>query len=172
MGGIYEASSLGRVRRKKPPRAGRLLSQSYASGGYLKVSVCVDGEERTVSCHSLVAEAFIGKRPVRYHVNHLDGVKTNNTPENLEYVTPAGNSAHAARSGLCPSGSRHGRYTKPERTARGERVNTAILDERKVRLARQMWDAGYTLPELMARFGMSKTGMHQVVTRKNWRHVT
>jgi hypothetical protein len=171
LGGFYEASSLGRVRRRLPPRAGREISRSTDGGGYLKVSVCVHGSEMTRSVHSLVAEAFIGKRPAGKHVNHKDGNKANNRPCNLEYVTPAVNAAHAAKMGLVASGDRHGRYTKPHRTARGTRVNTAKLNEKQVRKLRRLRERGAPLSELMSESGLSKSACWSIVTRKSWRHV-
>lgn len=168
---LYEASDDGRIRRAVPPRAGRELLQSDDGRGYRKVSVCVLGKEATVVVHRLVAEAFIGPCPAGCVVNHLDGHKDNNRPENLEYTTPAGNSAHAAATGLAPSGTRHGRHTKPEATARGERVNTARLTEDDVREARGLRAAGWTLPQLCARFGIGKSAMHALCTGKNWSHV-
>jgi hypothetical protein len=104
-------------------------------------------------------------------VNHIDGNKRNNSPSNLEYVTPAGNSAHAAATGLAPSGLRHGRSTKPHRTARGVDVNTARLTPEQVRRMRDLSADGWNLPMLMREFGLSKSATHQVVTRKSWRHV-
>lgn len=169
--GFYEASSLGRVRRLAQPRAGRLLSQSMNGTGYPKVSVCVRGKESTIAVHRLVAAAFIGECPSGHQVNHIDGNKTNNCQSNLEYVTPAWNTAHAVRLGLWPIGDRNGRSTKPERSARGERVNTARLNEAQVVSMRVKWSMGATLPELMAEFGLSKSGTWMVCTRKNWRHV-
>lgn len=167
LGGVYEASSLGRVRRAVRCN---VLSQSRVSG-YPRVSVCLGGIELSRMVHALVAEAFLGPRPPGAYVNHIDGVKTNNTPINLEYCTPRENSEHAARMGLVASGSRHGRYTKPHRTARGTRVNTARLSERDVIRMRALRGSGATLTALMKEFGLSKSATHQVVTRKSWRHV-
>lgn len=53
------------------------------NSGYLIMNV--EGKTRTV--HSLVAEAFLGPRPEGYDIDHIDGNKTNNTAENLRYVT-------------------------------------------------------------------------------------
>jgi hypothetical protein len=37
--------------------------------------------------HQLVAETYLGARPTGLVINHIDGDKTNNNIENLEYVT-------------------------------------------------------------------------------------
>lgn len=169
--GYYEVSNTGRVRRLRAPRAGRELSINYAGAGYARVAVCVNGVERGHFVHRLVAEAFCVRPSGCDVVNHIDGDKRNASPENLEWTTSAGNSEHAASTGLAPSGSRHGRTTKPSRTARGERVNTARLVEDEVIEARALRASGWTLTELCDRFGISKSAMHALCTRKNWKHI-
>lgn len=164
----YEASTEGRIRRIG---TGRVLSQSLARGGYLKVTVTVGGKEITRLVHGLVALAFHGARPLGNHVDHVDCDKANNRPSNLQYVTAAENSRRAAENGLVAAGARHGRYTKPHRTARGEAVNTARLTADDVLEMRRLHAEGWNLPMLMGKFGLSKSATHQVVTRKNWRHV-
>ena len=118
LGGAYEVSDLGRVRRAvggKGARAGRVLTRFVASTGYYVVNVCVAGDERVAYVHRLVAEAFLGSCPPSLMVNHKDGVKTNPLPSNLEYVTRAENAAHAGRSGLVQSGDNH--WTHRRRSA-------------------------------------------------------
>jgi hypothetical protein len=108
--GIYEVSNLSRVRRAQAgpgTRKNHVLKQSIASMGYPVVTFCVNGKRKIVYVHSLVAEAFIGERPEGYMVNHKDGIKTNNLPENLEYVTRQENMEHASRMGLLQSGENH-----------------------------------------------------------------
>lgn len=139
--------------------------------GYCKVTLTVAGREITRTVHTLVALAFIGERPCGMQIDHIDGNKRNNRPANLQYVTAAENSRRSAVNGLAPSGMRHGRTTKPHRTARGERVNTAKLTSADVVEMRRLHSEGWNLPRLMARFGLSKSATHQVVTGKNWRHV-
>jgi len=99
----YEVSDRGRVRRIAPSRGtrvGRLLRLTPDDNGYPKVGLSVAGSVLEIHVHRLVALAFIGPRVDRLTVNHRDGVKTNNTIENLEYVTYAENNAHAIRTGL------------------------------------------------------------------------
>ena len=47
--------------------------------------------------HQLVAKAFLGEPPfpVYTQINHKDGNKANNSALNLEYATPAQNTAHS-----------------------------------------------------------------------------
>lgn len=88
----YEVSNLARVRNAR----GRLLKPSEHLGGYLRIFFW--DSKRYVSInkllHLVVAEAFLGPKPDGHQVNHLDGNKANNNPENLEYVTPKGNMRH------------------------------------------------------------------------------
>lgn len=52
-------------------------------------SVCLShkGETKHFHIHSLVAEAFLGKRPKGLVVDHIDNDPLNNNVENLRYVT-------------------------------------------------------------------------------------
>lgn len=109
----YEVSDRGRVRRPAGldsigrPRLARILRPNL-SRGYRHVSLCENARARTVRVHTIVALAFVGPRPLGTVVNHKDGVKANNTPSNLEYVTPVANDLHASRMGLKAAGDRHG----------------------------------------------------------------
>lgn len=56
----------------------------------------------TQAIHRLLALTFLScpGNPDEYHVNHIDGIKTNHALDNLEWVTPSGNSIHAYETGL------------------------------------------------------------------------
>ena len=99
----YEASSLGRVRiiahkekarnrwgEMERQRNGKILNQAYR-GEYLACSV----KNRPRSVHRLVAKAFHGLPPEGHIVNHKNGIKEDNRPENLEWVTYTENVHHA-----------------------------------------------------------------------------
>lgn len=59
------------------------LSQGLSPTGYLRVKM--NNKHKLI--HHLVTEAYLGPRPKDLVVNHIDGNRTNNHPENLEYVT-------------------------------------------------------------------------------------
>ena len=102
----YKVSDTGLVVRVVDGRFQRctgrpLYSCANRQNGYLCVRVSESGKSKTEYVHHVVAESFIGPRPsgnsMRYVINHRDGNKQNNSPENLEYVTYSENRIHAAR---------------------------------------------------------------------------
>lgn len=97
----YAVSSMGRVRSNI---SGKILSTRRARNGYLRVNLRkgnVKYEKPTViHVHKLVAEAFLSPIKGKTCVNHIDGNKTNNHVDNLEWVTNKENTEHAIRNGL------------------------------------------------------------------------
>lgn len=107
----YEASSYGNIRSVdklgvrgrgvEKLRKGKVLKQRTDATGYLRVNIMVDGKHKTVSSHRIVCSAFHGLPPrEKYQVNHKDGNKQNNNPDNLEWCTGAENQRHAIDTGL------------------------------------------------------------------------
>jgi hypothetical protein len=87
-------------------------------------------------------------------VNHKDGNKANNRPENLEYVTAKENVAHAVCTGL--------RDTKGVKNAKSK------LNEEKVRAIRQSMETGYALAR---KYGVTQRAICMVRHRLSWGHV-
>ena len=70
------------------------------NNGYIHINLQKKGKHIQYPVHRLVAESFIENKPDNYKnlvVNHLDGVKTNNHVDNLEYVTQSENLLHSCR---------------------------------------------------------------------------
>lgn len=88
-----KVSSVGRVRFSD----GRISSGHLEKQGYISTWLKTAQQSRNELLHRLVAMSFLGPPPSPQHtqVNHLDGNRTNNAVENLEYVTPAENALHA-----------------------------------------------------------------------------
>lgn len=72
------------------------LSQYFNKAGYLRIKM----NNKNQNLHQLVAEYCIGPKPNNKCVNHIDGNKLNNYPENLEYITLAENTKHSYNMGL------------------------------------------------------------------------
>ena len=94
--GLYEVSNLGNVRSIRTNRTMKLQLHK----GYLKVGLYKQRTLKQFSVHRLVASAFIPNPKSKPEVNHLDGDKTNNRADNLEWCTPCENANHALAMGL------------------------------------------------------------------------
>lgn len=94
--GLYQISSFGRVKSIKNG-----IKKTYIDKyGYVYVSLSKNGKIKRFRVHRLVAHAFLFKPKKASVVNHLDGNKTNNCIDNLEWTTPLENNRHAVRMGL------------------------------------------------------------------------
>jgi len=129
----YSATDGGRVVRTRPGThrtyVGRALNPKPDRAGYLRVSL----DYKSVYVHRLVAEAYYG--PSELEVNHKNGIKSDNSPKNLEYVTPSENVKHAYRSGLktAKRGAEHWMNRHPEKRLRGEKHWSAKYPEKYAR---------------------------------------
>ena len=95
--GLYEISNLGNVRSI---RRNKVMKPGSHRFGYRYVILCKEGSNKSVLVHRLVANAFIPRIPGKEDVNHIDGDKSNNCVENLEWVSKSENMKHAYQSGL------------------------------------------------------------------------
>lgn len=87
--GLYEVSSLGRVRSlKRETTSGKILKQVADKDGYLKVTLSSNNQRANARVHRLVATAFIENTDKRKTViNHKNEIKTDNRADNLEWCT-------------------------------------------------------------------------------------
>ena len=95
--GLYQVSNCGRV--KSFYRGGRILKQSLKRG-YMFVELYLNTNGKIHIVHRLVAQAFIPNPLNKLEVNHINGIKTDNRVENLEWVTRSENEQHAYDTGL------------------------------------------------------------------------
>lgn len=63
--------------------------------GYLCVALCKEGKVVYKKIHRLVAQAFIPNPENKRTINHINGVRSDNRVENLEWATDSENNKHA-----------------------------------------------------------------------------
>lgn len=141
----YLVSTLGNVdsvKRKKRRR----LSPTVGKRGYLKVTLCINEKQKTFNVHRLVALAFIPNTDNKPEINHINGIKTDNRVENLEWTTRLENQQHACAIGL-------------QKT--GEEAPRAILSNEQIVYIRENPDDLNTY-ELAAKFRISEQAISAI----------
>jgi hypothetical protein len=112
----------------------------------------------TTSVHQIIAFMKYGRKVIGMTVNHIDGNKWNNHPNNLELATPKENSRHMVSLGLF-------------NPARGSRSGRAKLTEPDVIKIRELLSAGEKPLSIAGKFGVSDECIYSIKNGKSWTHV-
>jgi hypothetical protein len=168
----YEVSDQGRVRglaRTHEYRGGvrrvraRLLvltpdaDKHHRTHCYVGVMLYDGGKAYRKRVHSLVLEAFVGARPARADVRHLNGVGNDNRLVNLAWGTRAENCADQVLHGT---------------RRRGARVVNAKLNERDIPNIRAELAAGASQSAVGRRYGVSQSAIYCIARKVTWSHVS
>lgn len=165
--GLYEVSNQGRVKAlpcehrhwcgKKLPQPERLLTLTKHTGGYRMVAL-KNGQRSGIKrfVHRLVMESFVGDG-FSQDVNHINGNKTDNRLENLEYCDRLHNVRHAIATGLQDNSGQNNGMSK--------------YSPDQIRDAHRLVQEGATQSEASRATGVSIGMVSQIVTGKRWKNL-
>lgn len=130
-------------------------------GKYLAVSVMVEGIRYQAQAHRLVFKHFNGSIPEGLTVNHKNGNKHDNRPENLELATQSEQMLHCCH------------VLKTGRAINVRGINSfgaKLLDEDIVAI-RILRSKGDTLTAIASVYGICMQNVSNICLRKTWRHI-
>lgn len=160
--GIYEVSSLGRIRSidhiAKHWRGGgrlvtgKMLNPIVGSRGYPVVNLTSGGRKQHF-LHKLVLESFVGPRADEQEACHNDGDRLNAAISNLRWDTRSAN--HKDKRA-------HGTWQVGEK-ANGAKLTDSVVQE--IRSKR------ISVATAVSEYGLSKTNAKKIVSGKTWPHI-
>jgi len=133
------------------------LSPFLSRSGYLTVATLTNGKRPKVFVHRLIAMCFVAGYKPGLTVNHINGIKTDNRPENLEWVTLAQNTKHEWETGLVD--------------LRGEKHPNHKLTQKQVIHIRRALRLGVPANSLSIIANVSPSIVHLIEKGKRWASV-
>lgn len=150
-------------------RDGRIWSKprQRTKGGWLKLQLDKTGyqyillrKKRKVKkylVHRIVGQAFVLNLKNKPCINHLNGIKTDNRAENLEWVTHQENADHAVLNNLTNPAEKNGSSKltwKQVKEIRAKHISKGIVK-------RKPWD----------KYGISNPQYYNILNYKSWKGV-
>lgn len=137
----------------------KILKQCPCTNKYMSVVLCKNGISKRFLVHRLVAEHFIFNENNYSQVNHKNGIVSDNSVENLEWVTPKMNIQHALKNNL-------------HRAANGEFSGQSKLTDKIVMDLRNKYITGkYTTRGLSSELNMNNSVIWCAIVGKTWKHL-
>lgn len=140
-GDMYSATIDGKIYSHHNGKV-KEKAQIIDKNGYHRISMYCGEHKTSPTVHSLIMKTFCGDKPyAKANINHIDGNKSNNHIDNLEYCTYKENHAHAIKLGL--------------RNPKGEGNGRCVLTDEDVVDMRSRFDSGRSLAMLARDYNIS-----------------
>lgn len=122
------------------------MKQQLSDKGYYRIKLC----NKTYLIHKFIALAFIDNPNNYPQINHINGIKTDNRIENLEWCTNKHNQLHAWKIGLQPI--RH--------------ASNCVVTQEQADEIRLEYNKGFSQRVLAKKYGVAKTTIADILNGK------
>lgn len=150
----YEINENGLIRNIK---TGKFRKGFKRKDGYVGVQLYL-GKVVNFQLHRLIAEAFIPNPENKLYVNHKNSNRSDNSLDNLEWVTFEENVKHAYESGYASN--------------KGSNNGFSVLSEEQVlEMRSKRKNDKLTYQELATHYNVSYGCVAGIIQRKTWKHI-
>lgn len=164
--GLYQISNYGNVksvdRYVLHKRYGNMhvkecIMKCFLVEGYLYVRLCKNSKHKTFKIHRIVMTHFVLNPNNFLEVNHIDGVKTNNHIDNLEWCTRSHNEKHAHKIGL--------------KNFKGKNAPNIKLTEEKIKEIKELLKNKIPQRTIAKKYDIAPSTVNYINTEKKWKYV-
>lgn len=159
----YECSNFGKIKTFNWKNSGKeaIMKPALDGSGYLRtVLKRNDGKLHTIKVHRIILQTFKPNNDFsNLECNHINGNKTDNNIDNLEWVTRKQNLNHCIDNNL-------------QYVLRGEEVGNSVLKEKEVIEIRNKYiPRVYSRIKLANEYGVSEATIKDILYKRSWKHL-
>jgi hypothetical protein len=135
----------------------KIKQQYIGSTGYYMISCSYNNKTKPLRVHRLLAETFIPNPNNLPDINHKNGIKTDNSIDNLEWCTHLENMQHAFKTGLANN--------------TGEKNGQAKLNKEQVQEIRKLLADGISQYKIAKLYPVSRSAILGIKIGRLWANV-